>query len=265
MIISSKNRFFGILIVFFSAISVHAAVQSRAVVSKDGKVEMEGLFYFDDTWKESRPGILIIPQWMGVSDHEKASAERLVAQGYAAFIVDLYGKDQRPTDIAEATKKAGELKDNMKLFLKREKLALESFAKEKLVDRKRVVIMGYCLGGTGALHAVRGGLPVLGAVSFHGGLSTPQALSKKTNVKMLVLHGAIDRSVPPSDVEGFMNEMEAVNADYQIISYSGAVHSFTSKKAGHDPSKGNAYNEAADRRSWVAFMDFLDEVVPVNK
>jgi dienelactone hydrolase len=34
----------------------------------------------------------------------------------------------------------------------------------------KIVIIGYCFGGTGALEAARGEIPVKGVVSFHGGL-----------------------------------------------------------------------------------------------
>ena len=48
--------------------------------------------------------------------------------------------------------------------------------------------------------------------------------------------------------------------DWQMIYYSGAVHSFTSPAAGNDPSKGVAYNERADRRSWAAMKQFFAEI-----
>jgi dienelactone hydrolase len=49
--------------------------------------------------------------------------------------------------------------------------------------------------------------------------------------------------------------------DWQLVRYSGAVHSFTNPGAGDDNSKGAAYNAAADRRSWIAMKDFFDEVL----
>jgi hypothetical protein len=38
------------------------------------------------------------------------------------------------------------------------------------------------------------------------------------------------------------------------------VHAFTQKSAGDDPSRGVAYNAAADRRSWRAMQDFFAEI-----
>jgi len=42
--------------------------------------------------------------------------------------------------------------------------------------------------------------------------------------------------------------------------YGWAVHSFTIPEAGNDPSKGAAYNERADKRSWEAMTNFFAEI-----
>ncbi len=55
-------------------------------------------------------------------------------------------------------------------------------------------------------------------------------------------------------------EFNAAKVDWQMIAYSGAVHSFTQKMAGNDNSKGAAYNEKADLRSWSAMRAFFQEI-----
>jgi dienelactone hydrolase len=51
--------------------------------------------------------------------------------------------------------------------------------------------------------------------------------------------------------------MRQANVDWVLIKYGGAVHSFTQPLAGNDNSKGAAYNERADRRSWAAMKMFF--------
>jgi dienelactone hydrolase len=124
-----------------------------------------------------------------------------------------------------------------------------------------VAVIGYCFGGAGALELARSGAPLKGVVTFHGSLTTPTpADAKNIKAKILVLHGADDPYVKQEDVKAFMDEMRNAGVDWQLVQYSGAVHSFTDKRAGNDNSKGAAYNEAADRRSWRAMRDFFDEV-----
>jgi dienelactone hydrolase len=51
--------------------------------------------------------------------------------------------------------------------------------------------------------------------------------------------------------------MRKAGADWQMILYGGAVHGFTNPDAGSDKTKGVAYDEEADRRSWQAMRNFL--------
>jgi len=146
-------------------------------------------------------------------------------------------------------------------YQKRISLALEQLVKTG-ADKDNIVIIGYCFGGTGALEAARAGLPLKGVVSFHGGLGKDASRPNKAiNTKVLVLHGADDPHVPQKDIEAFQQEMKESKADWQMIYYSNAVHAFTEKEAGNDPSKGAAYNEMADKRSWEHFMVFLEETL----
>ena len=55
--------------------------------------------------------------------------------------------------------------------------------------------------------------------------------------------------------------MRAEKADWQMIYYANAVHSFTNPEAGSDNSKGAAYNQIASNRSWEQLKMFLIEVL----
>ncbi len=83
---------------------------------------------------------------------------------------------------------------------------------------------------------------------------------KNIKSKVLVLHGADDPYTPKADIAAMEKELKDAGADYQLVFYSGAVHAFTQPAAGDDPSKGAAYNERADKRSWRAMLDFLHEI-----
>lgn len=229
---------------------------------KDQKVVLEGQWVYDSSITKPSPAVIIIHQWMGPTEHEHNQAQKLADLGYVAFVADIYGKEARPKDTNEAGKLASQYKSDIQLFRKRIKAAIDVVAKDKKVDSKKIIIIGYCFGGTGALEAARAGFPIIGAVSIHGGLATPKPQdTKNIKAKLLVLHGAIDPYVPAKEVDGFMKEMNDAKADYQFVSYSGAVHAFTQKGAGNDISKGAAYNESADRRSWQALKNFLGEMV----
>jgi dienelactone hydrolase len=54
--------------------------------------------------------------------------------------------------------------------------------------------------------------------------------------------------------------MRQGKVDWQLIAYGGAVHAFTDWTGGNDNSKGAAYNEQADKRSWEAMRQFFGEI-----
>jgi len=134
-------------------------------------------------------------------------------------------------------------------------------AKNKLVDPTRLASIGFCFGGTTSLELARDGAPLVGVVSFHGGLATPTpADAKNIKGKVLALHGGDDPYVPAEEVAAFQKEMRDAGVDWQFVAYGGAVHSFTVPAAGNDNSKGAAYNARADARSWEAMKQFFAEV-----
>ncbi|MGD0233812.1 MAG: dienelactone hydrolase family protein, partial [Syntrophorhabdales bacterium] len=138
---------------------------------------------------------------------------------------------------------------------------LKALQANTVADTKRMAAIGYCFGGTAALELARDGADITGFVSFHGGLQTPTSDdAKNIRGKVLVLHGADDPLVPPNEVLAFEEEMRKALVDWQMVIYGGAVHSFTNPGAGDDPSRGAAYNEKADKRSWEAMKSFFQEI-----
>lgn len=241
-----------------------ASINANPLEYKEGKTILAGVFTEDNSIKVKRPGIVIVHQWMGITDHELNKAKELAEKGYAVLVADIYGKGTKVATAEEAGRVSKFYKDDLKKLRDRVAAAVEALKKQKNVDGAKVVVLGYCFGGTAALEALRAQLPIVGAVSFHGALTTTKPLvMDKKKIKTLVLHGAIDPMVPPQDTVSLMRELDAAKVDYQFIAYSGAVHAFTQKSAGQDISKGVAYNESADRRSWGALMSFLEEVAPI--
>jgi dienelactone hydrolase len=253
-------RFVLALSLLLSATSLHAKVVTREVPYRDGATDLIGFLAYDDA-KAAAPGVLIVPQWMGLTDYEKGRAQQLAGLGYVAFCADIYGGGHVAKDTSESGALAGKFKGDRALFRSRLNAGLQALRKSPTIDAKRCAAIGYCFGGTGVLELARSGADVLGVVSFHGGLDSPTpADGKNIKATVLVLHGADDPYTPKADIAAMEKELKDAGVDYQLVFYSGAVHSFTQPMAGNDPSKGAAYNEKADKRSWRAMLDFFQEL-----
>jgi dienelactone hydrolase len=238
-----------------------AAMHTESVVYRQGGVELEGYLAYSEAVKAPMPAVIVVHDWMGLGDFAKAKARDLAAMGYLAFAADIYGKGVRPAGMPEAAKLATQYKADRKLLRARVLAAYDLVRQLARVDPKRVAAIGYCFGGTTVLELARAGAEVAGVVSIHGGLGSPTPDdARNIKGKVLALHGADDPNVPPSEVAGFEDEMRKAGVDWQLVKYGGAVHAFTNPEAGHDNSKGAAYNEKADRRSWEALKQFFGEI-----
>ena len=250
-----------IIAVLFLAITVQAEVRTEMVEYKQGDAVLEGYLAYDDAVKGKRPSVLIVHEWMGVNNYVKKRAEQLAKLGYVAFAADIYGKGVRPKTRDEAAAESKKYKTDRQLMRNRVNAGLDVLKKHKLVDTKRTAAIGYCFGGTTVLELGRSGADVAGIVSFHGGLDSLNPNdAKNIKGKVLVLHGGDDPFVPAEQVAAFQDEMRKANVDWHMVVYGGAVHSFTNPDAGNDNSKGAAYNEKADKRSWEDMKQFFSEI-----
>jgi dienelactone hydrolase len=243
------------------AAQAHAAIKTQTVEYRDGDTVLEGFLAYDDAKSGARPGVLVVHDWGGLQDYAQRRAKMLAELGYVAFAADIYGKGIRPSDPQASAKQAGIYKNDLPLLRKRATLGLEQLRQQPNVDPKKLAAIGYCFGGTAVLELARSGADLAGVVSFHGGLGTTMpAGAGAVKAKVLVCHGADDPFVKPAEQEAFKAEMAKARPDYEFVSYPDAVHSFTKREAGDDKSKGNAYQEAADKKSWEDMQLFFKKI-----
>lgn len=248
-------------ILIFVAGVIKADVVTKTIEYKHGDVVLEGFLAYDNSQTGKAPGVLIVHQWMGLTDYEKMRARMLAELGYVAFAVDMYGKGVRPQNAQEAAQQATIYRSDRQLMRDRVTAGLETLLAQDNVDPTRIAAIGYCFGGGVALELARSGADITGVVSFHGNLDTPNpADAQNIRASILAQHGANDPHVTNEQVTAFENEMRDANVDWYLIEYGNAVHSFTQKMAGDDPSKGAAYNARADERSWKAMKQFFNEI-----
>jgi dienelactone hydrolase len=190
---------------------------------------------------------------MGIDEEAKTAALELEKQGYIAFVADIYGKGNVPTDFASAAKIATQFKSDYQLYQKRISLALEQL--KKAGAQGKIAVIGYCFGGTGALETARAGFDVAGVVSIHGGLAkAAERANGPIKTKVLVENPADDKSVTKEAYEQLIQELRDGQADWQIITYANCGHTFTNPVS-------KDYNEVMAKRAWNHTLLFLAEVL----
>ena len=237
-------------------------MQSRDIEYQADGARMVGQYVVDDGKSGRRPGVLVIHEGPGLTEHTKNIAARLAELGYAAFAMDYHGDGKPLPNLADVRPRIAAWIADPTGIRARALAALEVLKAQKEVDSARLAAIGYCFGGTTALEIGRSGADVKAIVGFHSGLATarPQD-ARNIRGKVLVCIGADDPIIPPEQRADFEKEMKEAGIDWRLQLYGGAGHSFTNPAADSRGMKGFFYHEATDRRSWNAMIELFDETL----
>jgi dienelactone hydrolase len=226
-----------------------------------GGTDFDGYLVYDDSEDDRLPGLVMVPNWMGVTDAAIEKAKQIAGDDYVVLLVDMYGRGVRPANTDEAGKAAGAVYADREALRGRINTALgvlRASAAKAPLDATQLGAIGFCFGGAVALELARSGADIGGVVSFHGNLSTTMpAKAGDVKASLLVLNGADDSYVPLEQITGFQKEMTEAKADWQFVNYSGAVHCFAEADAN---SPGCMYDPRAARRAYAMMENFFDEV-----
>ncbi|MGV8930925.1 MAG: dienelactone hydrolase family protein [Luteimonas sp.] len=255
-----RNRIFGLCAgMLLLPLPAAAAMQARTVEWNVGTQAFSGVLVYDDASKDKRPGLVMVPDWKGVTAAAVEQAKEVADDDYVILVADMYGKGVRPKDDAAAMAQVKTLSADVPAMRARINKAVDVL-KAQLdgapLDAGKIGAFGYCFGGSSVLELARSGARLAGIVTFHGGLQTAlPAAADAVKTPLLVLNGADDKGQAPH-ILGFEQEMNAAGADWQFVNFSGAVHCFALKAANSPP--GCVYNARAAKRAYRMMEDFFD-------
>ncbi len=168
-------------------------VQTKTIEYSDGQTKFEGFVAFDPAkTSQGAPGVLVVHQWLGLTDYEKSRCQQLAELGYVAFALDIYGKGVRPSGVQEA----GSLPASTRVIAAVSQATQPGTGTVEGSSRceqesdccYRILLRRY-----GVLELARSGADVAGVVSFHGGLDAPTpADANNIKAKFLICHGNDD-------------------------------------------------------------------------
>ncbi|RZA14864.1 MAG: dienelactone hydrolase family protein [Lysobacteraceae bacterium] len=248
-----------------AASPVFAAMQAKPLEWKVDGQAFSGYLVYDDASAAKRPGLVMVPNWMGVTEDAITRAKAIAGDDYVVLVADVYGKGRQPKDAGEAGNLAGSLRGEdrgpLRARIETAVATLKAQAGIAPLDASKVGAFGFCFGGSTVLELARAGLDVAGVVSLHGGLAPGASSRTAETIKaaVLVLNGADDKAVPDADILAFEKEMDAARADWQFVDFSGAVHCFAEPASGNDPASNCRYDERAAKRAYRMMDDFFRE------
>jgi dienelactone hydrolase len=206
------------------------------------------------------PGILVCHQGGGLTDHARERARMLAELGYVAFALDMYA--EVATDTPHAMALINGLLADPSLLRRRADAGLDVLKAQSSVDPSRLAAIGYCFGGGLVLELARTHPELACVVAFHPGLTRlPEQDSRTIAAKVMVCAGILDPLIPTAARERFLALMTAAGADWQLLTYGQAGHSFTDRTVDAMNMPGFRYHEPTDRRSWAAMRALFDETM----
>ena len=180
------------------------------------------------------PGLVLIPDVRGLSEHYYDVARRFAAEGFVTLAVDLYSREGAPDlpDMAAVFRRIASLPDPRVLADLQSAVDLVGARPE--VDR--VGITGFCLGGQYALMAACTARGLCACVSWYGMLRyaernalkprSPLDLAPNLTCPYLGLFGEEDALIPTADVDELRGILDRTGKTFEIRSYRGAGHAF---------------------------------------
>jgi carboxymethylenebutenolidase len=198
------------------------------------------------------PGVIVIQEWWGLTDHIVEIADRLASQGFVALAPDLFG-GKTTHDSDEAGRFMSELP--VEEAAKDLSGAVDYLLGHPAVTSSKVGAVGFCMGGGFVLMlAAQQGDRIAAAVPFYGvGAAVPQSYRG--------LRAAVQGHYAIQDA--FYPVEDARSLEEQIRSESGARVEFFYYAAGHafhnDENLLGTYDEQNAKLAWERTVGFLKQ------
>jgi carboxymethylenebutenolidase len=200
------------------------------------------------------PGVVVIQEWWGLTNHIADVANRLAAEGFVALAPDLFG-GATTHDAGEANK----LMQDLPVQQAARDLggAVDYLLGHDAVTSSKVGAVGFCMGGGFVLVlAAQQGDKIGAAVPFYGVLGEEYPSFENLSAPLLGHFGEQDQMQSPDQVR----ELAAT-----IERQSGQRPDFRSYPAGHaffnDENLLGTYDPEQAAKAWATTLRFLREHV----
>ena len=227
-----------------------------------GSIQAKGALVWNEKVSGKRPLLLVMPNWLGVTDIAIERAAKMAGDKYVAFVADMYGNGKTSAGPPESGELMMAVRADRVEGRKRANAALACLVAEAdkrgIGDASKKAAVGFCFGGGNVLELARSGADLNAVVSLHGDLGTTMP-AKAGDIKaaVFVIHGSKDPVAPKADRDALEAEMDGVGANWQMLDFGGRLHSFAEEET---MMKGIAeYHAGAAHQTFRVLDDFIQD------
>jgi len=174
---------------------------------------------------ERKGGVIVIQEIFGIDQHVKRDVDRWAALGYEAVAPALYER-REPGFLAEHSEEGIKAGIAHAMGSPREQVLADiAGCRDYLAPRGKVLVVGYCYGGSFAWLAAGHLDGVAAASSYYGSMVQANA-ALKPKCPTIVHLGRQDSGIPCDDVKA---AVQAANPDVPVYIYDDAGHGFNNE------------------------------------
>ena len=227
-----------------------------------GGVKAKHALVWNEKVSGKRPLLLVMPNWLGVTEESIKRAQKMAGDKYVAMVVDMYGEGKTcagpPTSVEWMTAVRKDRVEGRKRVKDALGCMIAEAEKRGIGDKSKKAAVGFCFGGGNVLELARDGGDVDAVVAIHADLGTTMP-AKKGDIKaaVFVIHGSKDPVAPKAERDTLEAEMDGAGANWQMLDFGGRLHSFAEEET---MMKGVAeYNAPAAHQTFRMLDDFIQD------
>jgi carboxymethylenebutenolidase len=196
----------------------------------------------------SGPGLIVIQEWWGLTDHIADVSNRFAREGFVVLAPDLFG-GRTTHDEEEASNLMGQL-DPAKAVQELSG-AVDYLLAQPSVTSDAVGVVGFCMGGGFVLHlAAREGEKVGAAVVFYGFIQGDDFSGIQAPVQ--AHFGEQDQMIPADQARTGLENIRAQAGVPVEVHFYPAGHAFFNNE-----NLIGTYDEDAAKTAWNRTLEFL--------
>lgn len=205
-----------------------------------------GGYLVEPEGKGPSPGLIVVHEWWGLSDHVKDITNRFAAQGYVTLAPDLYDGT-----VTKDSAKAGELMQRLDQERALQTLngAANFLKSQPTVNPDKLGATGFCMGGTFALLLARSA-DIKASAPFYGDVP-PDEVIKNLTAPVLFIGAENDPWITMDKMERLRAGLRKFGKEGEVKIYNGVGHAF------FNDTRPEAYDPAAAHDAWKRVLQFF--------
>lgn len=231
---------------------MHGHLQTRMVEFSVAEIGKVACYEARPAGAGSYPGVIVVQEWWGLTDHIRSICDRLAHEGFVAIAPDLYhGKTTTDPNLAGAWMAALDKEDAIGIL----QGAIHFLQEKEPLYAEHIGVVGFCMGGGLALLLACRTISLKAAIPFYGDLPDPVEQIKNIRCPVLFFAGGKDRWINAEKVERLKQVFQQYGVQGEVRVYPDADHAF------FNDTRPEVYNPAAAQDAWMRAIGLLSRTL----